>query len=69
MRARADYATLRVMAAAILTVLSYGALTIKAEGPSGGKIVLPVAVATAPAATLHFAGDKVIITGSVGHLF
>jgi len=69
MRARADYATLRIMAAAILTVLSYGALTVKAQGPSGGKIVLPVAVASAPVAKLHFAGDKVIITGSVGHLF
>lgn len=55
------------MAGAILTVLSYAALTADAQSPTAGPVVAPVAAAAGPA--LHYAKGQVILTGSVQHLF
>ncbi len=54
------------MAGAVFTVLSYAAFTTGAVGPAHGSIA---EVAAAPRASLAHAGDDVIITGSIDHMF
>jgi spore germination cell wall hydrolase CwlJ-like protein len=67
-RARADLATLKVLAAGFFAVLSYIGLTGGALGPAAGPVILP-APPRPPAAVLHFHDGVPVITGTVAALF
>jgi spore germination cell wall hydrolase CwlJ-like protein len=57
------------MAAVVLSVLGYGALTTGARGPGFGQVLPPVVSTPSVAASLSYSGEDVIITGSVEHVF
>jgi spore germination cell wall hydrolase CwlJ-like protein len=57
------------MAAVMLSVLGYGALTTGASGPGFGQVLPPVVSTPEKTASLSYSGNDVIITGSVDHMF
>jgi spore germination cell wall hydrolase CwlJ-like protein len=65
-RARAELAILRTIAGVVLAVLGYAGLTTGAVGPAFGSVT---DITGARTASLARAGDELIITGSIDHIF
>jgi len=57
----------KILAAAVFCLTGYAVMIGGAQAPAYGEVQMPVAAA--PAATLTYSGDKVVITGSVDNLF
>jgi len=59
----------KTLAATFLCLVGYTTMIGAVQAPAYGEVQIPVATVTAPAAALSYEDGKVIITGSVEHLF